>query len=467
MRLTQRMVLNSIVITVLVVGMALLVVERSAEIRLAETPTISRAVGEALLRDIRHDILVGGTLTLLVGMLLARILTRPISRPIKELRDIARRLAAGDLSRRPPLTIRGGELGDLADALRQMAEQLDTRFWELQSEEALLVALTESLNEGVMAVDARKRVVRINAQGRQLLRLQQAVPFPSTDLPAVPLLHESLQLVLSGAPAIQREIAIDDRTVHLTARPLRGGGAILALLDLTAMRRLESVRQDFVANVSHELRTPLTVIGGFVETLQDDELPSELRQQFLGMAASNVTRMQRIVDDLLDLSRIESGGWVPAPEPVALQDVAAEVFTPLQRSALQKQVVLRVELAPDATQVHGDPTAVRQVLSNLAQNALRYTASGAVVLFARSEPGGVWIGVRDTGSGIAPEHHTRLFERFYRVDAGRSREAGGTGLGLAIVKHLVEAHGGRVQVESDLGTGTTMSAWFPNAPAAT
>jgi len=242
---------------------------------------------------------------------------------------------------------------------------------------------------------------------------------------------------------------------------------LVLTLDITERERAETMRRDFVANVSHELRTPLTVIGGFVETLQDDELPPDLRRQFLGMAAGNVTRMQRIVDDLLDLSRIESGGWVPAPEPVSLQDVAAEVFAPLQRSALQKQVTLRTEIAPDASALHADPTAVRQVLSNLAQNALRYTAAGEVVLFGRHEPGGLWIGIRDTGSGIAPEHHARLFERFYRVDAGRSREAGGTGLGLAIVKHLVEAHGGRVQVESDVGAGTTMSAWFPNAPAST
>lgn len=463
MRLTHRILVTSILITVVVVAMALLIVDRRTATRLAANPAIPQAVADELRERIHRDFLIGGALTLLVGIGLAVRMTRPVVRPIEELRDIARSMAAGDLSTRPPRSISGGEVGDLADALRQMAEQLDTRFWELQSEEALLVALTESLNEGVIAVDVRKRVVRINETGRQLLRLRQAVPFPASDLPAIPMLHEALQLVLSGSSPIFREVRYDDRTVQLTARPLRGGGAIVALFDLTAVRRLEAVRQDFVANVSHELRTPLTVIGGFVETLQDDELPPDLRRQFLGMVSSNVGRMQRIVDDLLDLSRIESGGWVPVPERLDVADVAAEVFAPLQRTALQKQVALVTEIAPETAQLHADPTAIRQILGNLAQNALRHTATGSVTLFCRAADGGSLIGVRDTGSGIAPEHHSRLFERFYRVDPGRSREAGGTGLGLAIVKHLTEAHGGRVQVESEVGVGTTIAAWLPAA----
>ncbi|MFO0095072.1 MAG: sensor histidine kinase, partial [Gemmatimonadaceae bacterium] len=328
-------------------------------------------------------------------------------------------------------------------------------------EEALLVALTESLNEGVIAVDARKRVVRINETGRQLLNLRQPLPFPASELPLQSGLQESLPLVRSGSSTIVREVRVDDRTLVLTVRPLRGGGAVLALLDLTTIRRLETVRSDFVANVSHELRTPLTIISGFVETLQDEDLPPDLRRQFLGMAEANVQRMQRIVDDLLDLSRIESGGWVPAPELLDLADVAADVLGPLQVIAAGKGVQLRTDLGPDAHLVYCDETAARQILSNLAENALRHTATGRVELFSRAEAGGVWMGVRDTGSGIGAEHLPRIFERFYRADPGRSREAGGTGLGLAIVRHLTEAHGGRVTAESTVGVGTTIAAWLP------
>ena len=177
--------------------------------------------------------------------------------------------------------------------------------------------------------------------------------------------------------------------------------------------------------------------------------------------------MQRIVDDLLDLSRIESGGWLPNPVEQDLAAVATEIAAPLQEAARAKAVSLRVEVAPDAATLYADATATRQIFSNLAENALRHTTSGEVVLFSRRDDAGIWIGVRDTGVGITAEHLPRIFERFYRADPGRSREAGGTGLGLAIVRHLAEAHGGRVRAESVPNVGTTIAAYFPRAePAA-
>lgn len=453
---------NGVLVTGFLVATLLVIIEirMVMHVRDAGMPA---TVAALLTRELHGDLIIAGVAVLLLGALLTQQLTRGMTRPLHDLRDVVDALATGDLSKRPRVVGGAREIRELGESIRQMAERLDTRLWELQSEEALLVALTESLNEGVVAVDARKRVVRVNETGRQILRLRQALPFGANELPDHPGLQEALQAVLSGAPPLQRELRMDDRTVQLTARALRGGGAILAMLDLTPIRRLEVVRQDFVANVSHELRTPLTVIGGFVETLHDDDLPPPLRQQFLGMVDTNVQRMQRIVDDLLDLSRIESGGWRPTPEMVAIPDIAAEVFAPLQRLAMQKGVSLRTELAADAADVYADPTAVRQILSNLTQNALRHTVSGEVVLFARRDTGGITMGVRDTGSGIAPEHLPRIFERFYRADPGRSREAGGTGLGLAIVRHLTEAHLGRVSVESVVGNGTTFTVFLPDA----
>jgi signal transduction histidine kinase len=249
--------------------------------------------------------------------------------------------------------------------------------------------------------------------------------------------------------------------VALTARPLADGGAVLAVLDLTSTRRLESVRRDFVANVSHELRTPLTVIGGFAETLVEDDLDRDRRRRFAETIRVNAARMQRIVDDLLDLSRIESGGWRPNPSLVDLGTVAGDTLAPVREAAERKGVAVGVALGADARAVHADPTALRQVLANLVENAVRHTATGSVTVVSRADDGGVWVGVRDTGVGIPPEHLPRIFERFYRADASRSREAGGTGLGLAIVKHLVEAHGGTVQAASTVGSGTTILAFFP------
>jgi len=233
---------------------------------------------------------------------------------------------------------------------------------------------------------------------------------------------------------------------------------------VTPIRRLEAVRRDFVANVSHELRTPLTIVSGFAETLDDDAaLPPEQRQHFVRLIRANTARMQRIVDDLLDLSRIESGGWVPKPVAVDTPAAAAEALGACRAAAAEKGIGLESEIAADAATVHADPTALRQVLTNLVENAVRHTATGRVTVFARRDGGGVWIGVRDTGAGIPPEHLPRIFERFYRVDAGRSRAQGGTGLGLAIVRHLVDAHGGRVHAESAVGHGTTVAALFPDA----
>jgi signal transduction histidine kinase len=269
---------------------------------------------------------------------------------------------------------------------------------------------------------------------------------------------------MGGGAAPPTELVADERTLALVTKALPGGGAVLALNDVTPFRRLEAVRRDFVANVSHELRTPLTVISGFVETLQDEALPAALRRQFLGMAEQNVRRMQRIVDDLLDLSRIESGGWRPKPVTVEMAPAAADVLLPLQGAADAKGVALRTDIAPGGEWLHADPTAVRQVLSNLAENALRHTPAGEVVVFSAPEEGGTWIGVRDTGVGIGAEHLPRIFERFYRADPGRSREAGGTGLGLSIVRHLAEAHGGRVRAESVPGSGTTIACFLPNPP---
>ncbi|MBK5189677.1 MAG: two-component sensor histidine kinase, partial [Gemmatimonadaceae bacterium] len=253
----------------------------------------------------------------------------------------------------------------------------------------------------------------------------------------------------------------------LTARALGDGGVVLAVFDLTASRRVEAVRRDFVANVSHELKTPLTVILGFAETLASGDVPREEGMRFVEAIRSNAQRMQQIVDDLLDLSRIESGGWVPNPAAVDLRAVSSEVAAGRLRPATEKGVRLSVEIADDATHAFADPTAIRQVYANLADNAIRHTnAGGAIVLFSEIGESGATIGVRDTGVGIAPEHLSRIFERFYRADSGRARGSGGTGLGLAIVRHLVEAHRGRVSVDSVVGVGTTVRATFPSASGA-
>lgn len=423
-----------------------------------EMTTVDRIVGGA-----RRDVLTAGLAAAAVALLLAWLFSRTISRPISELSGVARAIAGGDLSLRPSL-VAPGEVGDLASALHRMSEQLAARLDALERDDALMSALVDSLDEGVIAVDAAGTVVRVNAAARTLVGISARVPFPSDQLPRDPALRAALGDAIGGEGTDGVELHLGGKTLLLTARPLQGGGgAVLAMLDLTPIRRLETVRRDFVANVSHELKTPLTVIGGFAETLADHDPPEAQRRQFIEAIRTSAQRMQRLVDDLLDLSRIESGGWQPHLATVNLRALLNEAATAIAAAASGKGIAVLTEIADDAATLHADGTAVRQVLANLTENALRHTSAGTITVFARREGSRIAVGVSDTGSGIDAVHLARIFERFYRADPGRARAAGGTGLGLAIVKHLVEAHGGRVAATSTPGTGTTVTAWFPDA----
>jgi two-component system, OmpR family, phosphate regulon sensor histidine kinase PhoR len=410
----------------------------------------------------QRAVVLAGFLALAAALLVAWTLSRAIVQPLAELRDVAHAIAEGDLSRRGSLGA-PGELGDLAVSLRELSEQLVVQNAAQHAHEALLLQLTESLNEGIVGVDAARHVVRINDTGRRLLGVRDELPFSADLIPRDRVLREALDGAFAGQLTEGAETVISGRTVNVTARPLDSGGAVLALLDLTRLRRLEAVRRDFVANVSHELRTPLTVMGGFAETLAHDDPPEDRRKHFAQRILANTRRMQRIVDDLLDLSRIESGGWVPNPEPVDLETLATDTFAAARDAATAKGLALEVEIDPRARTVYADATAIRQVLSNLVENAVRHTSEGNVTVSSRpSAAGGVELTVRDTGIGISFEHLPRIFERFYRVDTGRSRDEGGTGLGLAIVRHLVEAHGGQVRAASIAGEGTTITVEFPD-----
>ena len=412
----------------------------------------------------RSGVLAAGLISFILAAILAILFARAISKPITDLRDVARSIASGERRRYPALAA-PGEVGDLADAIHRLAEQLETRLSALAAEQSILTALVETLNEGVLAISANHEIVRINETGRRLLSIDRRLPFGIDFLPRVATLRNAVLLALNGTPTEPEEITIGERTLSLTARPLPTGGAVVALFDLTASRKLEAVRRDFVANVSHELRTPLTIVGGFAETLQDPGVPSDRRAEFARTIFSNTQRMQRIVDELLDLSRIESGHWQPHPQVARIADVTREIFSRVDETAKSKAVALDTNL--QAESVFADRTALEQILFNLIENALRHTSAGGriTVQTARVEKG-VSLIVRDTGSGIPAEHLPRIFERFYRVDAGRSRESGGTGLGLAIVRHLVEAHDGNVTAESTIGTGTSIRIFFPDPGSA-
>ena len=416
---------------------------------------------EEIFARARSGVIAAGLISFLLAAVLSLLFSRAVSRPIGELRDVARSIAAGERTRHPALSA-PGEVGDLADAIYRLAEQLEARLSALAAEQSILTALVETLNEGVIAISPEHEVVRINDTGRRLLSIDQPVPFGMDFLPREGTLRGAISRALKGTETEPEEVTIGETTLSLTASPLVNGGAVLALFDLTPIRKLEAVRRDFVANVSHELRTPLTIMGGFAETLQDPDIPADKRASFAKTIFNSTQRMQRIVDELLDLSRIESGHWKPRPQAVRIADVAGEVFGRVAATAKSKGIVLETKVDPAGDVVYADRTALEQILLNLVENALRHTGeNGRITIKTAPADNGVHLIVNDTGTGIPPEHLPRIFERFYRADRGRSRESGGTGLGLAIVKHLVEAHGGSVAADSVVGAGTTIRIFFP------
>jgi signal transduction histidine kinase len=432
----------------------------------AGTVRLAMSVREASEAEVaaQRGVLLAGVVGLLAAFALAWELGRAVGRPLGALRDAARQLAAGDADTR--VSVEGpDEIAELGRALLGIRSRLGEQARARTVEADLLVALSQSLSEGIVAVDASNTVVYANDAARRLLALRAPVPFPADHLPRERDLREALRDALGGTETGPVELLVAGRQLAVTARPIaEGAGAALTFFDLGPVRRLEAIRRDFVANVSHELKTPLTVVGGFAETLADDDVAPADRRRFAETIRANAHRMQRIVDELLDLSRIETGGWRPMPERLDVAAAADEASTAARDSAEAKGIELVIDVAPGAAEVRADATALRQVLANLVENAVRHTGTGSVTVVARRDEtrAGVWIGVRDTGCGIAAEHLPRIFERFYRVDPGRSREAGGTGLGLAIVKHLVEAHGGEIRAESTPGVGTTIEGFFPD-----
>ena len=402
---------------------------------------------------------------LLFGTLVAWITAGSVTRPLTAITEAARTIAAGQAPRFPHSGIR--DIDTLVQALRQMHHDLGERFETLRHEQAESAAMVAAMVEGVVAADARGHIVTANPAARELLGYG-----PQTLLPDLQQLfrgrsaREIVRRVSEGAAVDGEEVGIDGRKIVISARPLPTGGAILVLHDQTEIRRLEAVRRDFVANVSHELKTPLTSISGYAETLLAERPDPTTERQFLETILANARRMQRLVDDLLDLARIESGRWQPDLAAIDLADVAAELVAECAARGDDLGVTIATDIGPGADTLLADAEGVRLVLRNLIDNALRYTsAGGRITVRSRVAEEGVSLQVEDTGSGIPREHLSRVFERFYRVDPSRSRAEGGTGLGLAIVRHTVEAHGGRVGIESELGTGTRVSAWFPGGLA--
>ncbi|WP_437650129.1 HAMP domain-containing sensor histidine kinase [Sorangium sp. So ce362] len=447
-----------------------------------------RAAVDAALSRSRRTLLFGMGAVIVVAVSVGAATTFFMTRPIRRLTRFALAMSEGDLSTRAPL--RGsGELRQLARALNHLTSELSRSIADVRTERDLLAGILDGMSEGVLVLDRDGRILLANralramasldedALGRSVIesirnaRLTEAIQLAGQRDEPVDVevelgrtLPRRLLVRVSRrkGPARAGRDALDARAEHggASAEP----GLIAVFHDVTDLRRLETIRTDFVANVSHELRTPVTAISTAAETLQLGALQDPLEAaEFVDVIDRHAKRLRHLVDDLLDLSKIEAKSFPLALAALDIAPAIDHVTHLLAEAARRRRVTLTVDAAALAP-ARCDRRALEQVLMNLLDNAIKYAGEGAhVTVKARSIDHQVTIAVADDGPGIPPHHLGRIFERFYRVDAGRSRDLGGTGLGLAIVKHLVELMNGSIEVESTIGRGTQFTVRLARA----
>jgi two-component system phosphate regulon sensor histidine kinase PhoR len=410
-------------------------------------------------------------LALLFSLALSITLASRLTKPLKLMTESAKQIAQGNFA----LKIRPkgrDEIAELGNYFNLMAQELQSTLERLKGEKLQLDSILSNMREGVMALGSAGEILIANDSLKQMFQLKDS-PLGKAyyEVLRQPGLNALIKETLWQSSAKTDEFSLgypDERTFMVHSIPLkaeRAGevSAILVLFDITRLKKLENIRKDFVANASHELRTPLTSIKGFVEALQDGaiEEPSQTRQ-FLEIISRQAERMGKIIADMLLLSEIESEGFQLKLEEGSLNDLIREAVKPLQTQADSKNIALELNLQEPEKVIKADRDKISQVLSNLLDNAIKFTNSGGkVAITTEDHKNEIVIQIKDSGIGIPSTDLSRIFERFYTVDKSRSRELGGTGLGLSIVKHIVEAHGGKVWVESELNRGSVFYFSLP------
>ncbi len=425
------------------------------------------------LTGFRRGLWIVSLLVLAIAGSASLLFFRALTVRIERLKEFSRAVAAGDFHGLP-MDRRGDELADLASTLNQTAEHLATTIRTLREERNQSAAVLTSMSEGVVVIGSNQRIIFCNAAFCRAVDIGIATWEGRPAMEAIPtadLLSFVTEARNKTAP-VSGEFTVGllrTRTFAVTATPIRSddskSGIVVVLHDISELRRLERARRDFAANVSHEFKTPLTSIQGFAETLLSGALEeAEHSRRFIEIIRENAVRLGRLTDDLLKLAQIEAGKVDLQRKPLSIRSVIQPCLEVTRPKADQKNLILEMECSADLPLVSGDSMCLQQVLQNLLDNAVRYSqAGGRIVISASLKGSEIVIAVSDEGAGIPKADQERIFERFYRADAARSREDGGTGLGLSIAKHLVEAHGGRIQVQSEVGAGSTFSVYLPCA----
>jgi two-component system phosphate regulon sensor histidine kinase PhoR len=431
-----------------------------------------------LIYSLKKSFLLSSLLSFLIVLPLAYLILKFMTQPIQAVTELANRVASGRLDQGVPFES-DDELGRLSKAIDEMSLQLRNKIEEISREKDYLQTLLRGIMEGVLVVDARGRILMVNNALRQLLSLPPHVE-DRTPLEIIrnAELERTLRQVLQDGENTTLELTLpspEGKTFEVNVvgiSPSPEGmikedegrrGVIAVFHDITRLKELEKIRRDFVANVSHELRTPLTTIKGYAETLLEGALKEEVASQFVQVIKRHSDRLEKIVEDLLILSKIESKEFQLRRESLSVSDLIEDVLDFIKEPLNKKKMSVFVGELPPTLLVYGDRQYLEQVLINILDNAIKYGHErGRIVISATErDQREVEISVKDDGIGVPKEDLLRVFERFYRVDKGRSRELGGTGLGLSIVKHIVQAHGGRIWVESQLGEGSTFYFTLP------
>ncbi len=421
--------------------------------------TLVLAVSAGLVLQSRLAIADGGgtsalwtwlLLTWAAGVLLSAVALAWAQRTLTNtLQSLVASVHAGRAETRGVVAPDDSVFAGIAGSVQRMADERDDAMQSLATERDRFEAVLETMAPAVLALDARRNLTTANRTARLLFDITSAWDgAPLVEVIRLPSLHAFVDGVFKdGASETEIELPGTQRHIRARASRLGDGGVVIVADDTTEIRRLERVRSDFVANVSHELRTPIAVIRANAETLLDGALESpEAAEPFVTALFRHADRLGRLIAELLDISALEAGKRVLASEEFELADVVDDVLVAHQQAAAEREMVLHADISHELWLL-GDWKATEQILFNFIDNAIKYGRRGGRVDLTAAVVGKfVRVEIRDDGPGIEPQHHARLFERFYRVDSGRSRDAGGTGLGLSIAKHLAEAMGGSIGV---------------------
>jgi two-component system phosphate regulon sensor histidine kinase PhoR len=438
---------------------------------------LARTLGEVkkTIEEFTAILLQSFLIILVSSAAVAFLFSRRLTTPIRDMEHFTERLRRGETP--GTLMIRSSdEIGLLAENINYMVDELQKRIAALQEEKAKVEAAFSSALDGILILDHQGRIEIVNRGMWAMIGERYRDIVGKTPLEAFRNLglQKALDKYRSGGMPVSQEIELGDGEpvmLDVSITPVRGvdaaeGKTMLVFHDVTRLKKLERMRVDFVANVTHEIKTPLTAILGFVETLQEGAIEDrETAKKFLSTIARHAERLNRLVEDLLTISNIELGEMRFCFESVALSGVAQSVLHMIQLKAREKKIELTSAIPEDLPLISADRDRLSQILINVLDNAVKFTPEGGTVTLSAAQAAGneVVVKIADTGIGVPRDEISRLGERFYRVDKTRSRELGGTGLGLSIVKHLMTAHKGRMEVESLLGRGTTVSLYFPAA----